>query len=180
MKQTDTHEDFLHRTHLFNLNGCIGRGAYDVAQFPKATDFIAHLDYLNIDRSLVWQVAARDLSPIVGNRLLLNELDEFELTERLYPVFVITPACFYERGVLEYLHEQLSSGRVRALIISPRFARFSVLQIERLLCELAQYEPLLIWGDSHGTAEFQGFYQLAQKLTQISFILSDRMWGEYT
>ncbi|MDY0169867.1 MAG: hypothetical protein RBS80_25210 [Thermoguttaceae bacterium] len=130
---------------LLNVNGMIGRGAYEEAEFPTAASLVEHLDYLAIERSLVWHVAARDLSPPLGNRLLLTHLTASGLTHRLIPGFIVTPACFFEYGVLDLLRGHLASGAVRALRITPEVSRFSVREIERVLHELASYEPALFW-----------------------------------
>ena len=47
----------------FNINGCFGRGAHELPEFPDAAAMVAHLDYLEVDRSLAWQVVARDFNP---------------------------------------------------------------------------------------------------------------------
>ncbi len=114
----------------FNINGSIGRGAYEEPEFPTAQSLVEHLDYLGIDRSLVWHVAARDMRPLEGNRRLLREIAEAGLEKRLLPAFIITPACFFEYGVMDYLREQFRSGQVRALRITPKMSRFPIREIE--------------------------------------------------
>ena len=163
---------------LFNINGMIGRGAYEEADFPTAASLVEHLDYLGIERSLVWHVAARDLSPPLGNRRLLEEVEGSGLERRLIPGFVITPACFFEYGVLDFLREQLASGAVRALRITPEVSRFSVREIERLLRELAPFEPALFWdcGNFGTEANLRDFESLAHTFAQMHFIVTQKMW----
>ncbi|MFN2352602.1 MAG: amidohydrolase family protein, partial [Kiritimatiellia bacterium] len=167
---------------LFNVNGCIGRGAYEVPEYPTAQSFVEHLDYLEIDRSLVWHVVARDLHPLTGNQRLLREIEEAGLQERLLPAFVITPACFYERGVLDYLRLQLACGRVRALRISPKTSRFPIREIERVLGELARFEPVLFWDcrESYGAHDLRDLESLAQALPKVNFVLTQKMWGGFS
>jgi len=166
---------------FFNVNGSIGRGAYEEAQFPDAASFAAHLDYLGVERSLVWHVAARDINPTFGNRRLLEEIKSSGFEERLLPAFVITPACFFERGTAAFLKEHLSSGRVRALRIIPDVSRFQVRQLERLLSELAEYEPVLLWDCRHGHDELsvRDFEFLALRFPGISFVVTQKMWGGF-
>ena len=109
---------------LFNVNGSIGSGAYETPDYPTAGDFLRHLDYLGIDRSLVWHVEARDFNPTLGNRRLLAAIADAGAQERLFPAFVITPACYFEYGALDFLRESLAAGRVKALRIMPKVSRF--------------------------------------------------------
>ncbi len=166
---------------FFNINGSIGRGAYEAPEFPTAQSFAEHLDYLGIDRSLVWHIAARDLSPVEGNRRLLREIAEAGLGKRLLPAFIITPACFYEYGVLDYLREQLHAGRVRALRITPEMSRFPIREIERVLGALAQFEPVLLWDCRHGHHELdiRDMEHLARTFPRVAFVVTQKMWGGF-
>ena len=162
----------------FNVNGHVGRGAYETPEFPFLNDFIHHLDYLGIDRSLVWHVEARDSNPVWGNRRLLEEIDEGGYGARLIPAFVITPACYYKYGTIAFLKENMSSGRVRALRIIPDVCRFQVREIERTLAELAEFEPLVLWDCPVFPDEFhvRDFEYLAKKFTKVNFAITQKMW----
>ena len=166
---------------FFNVNGNIGRGAYEDPQFPTAASFEEHLDYLGIDRSLVWHVAARDLNPMRGNRRLLDEIAEAGLEQRLLPAFIVTPACFFEYGVLDFLRAHFSDGRVRALRITPDVSRFPIREIERVLAELAQFKPALFWDcrHDHNEQDIRDMEHLARTFPQISFVLTQKMWGGF-
>lgn len=163
---------------LFDINGNIGRGAYEKPVFPDAQSLVRHLDYLDIDRSLVWHISARDLSPLPGNKQLLKEIEESGLQERLIPQFIITPACFFEYGILDFLRENLRSGQVRALRIIPNMSRFPVREIERLLNELAQFEPALFIScrDFNSELDIRDIETLAGKFPAVSFVLTEKMW----
>ncbi|MFA6293209.1 MAG: hypothetical protein WC637_15595, partial [Victivallales bacterium] len=119
-------------TSLFNVNAMIGDGAYEEAPFTSAESLVKHLDYLGIDRSLVAHVEARDLNPTWGNRRLLKEIAASGYPDRLIPAFVISPSCYYEKGALSFLKENLSSGKIRALRIYPSVSRFPILLLERI------------------------------------------------
>ena len=96
---------------LFNVNGSIGKSAYGATDFSTVSDMLKHMDYLGIDRSLAWHLAARDMNPAYGNRKLLAEISEVGAEERILPAFIITPACFYGNGVLDYLKECFSLNK---------------------------------------------------------------------
>ncbi len=166
---------------FFNINGSIGSGAYEEAQFPTAESLVEHLDYLGIEKSLVWHIAARDIHPSYGNRRLLEEIESAKLGDRLLPAFVITPACFFEYTTSHFIREYLASGQVRALQIIPDVSRFEIRQLERLLSCIAEYKPVLLWDCRGGHNEFaiRDFEYLACKFPGISFVICQKMWGEF-
>ena len=163
---------------FFNVNGSIGRGAYEIPDYPTAHDFIEHLDYLGIDRSLLWHVQARDLNPMIGNKQLLKEISEAGAQERLIPAFTITPACYFEYGAMDFLYESFASGQVKAIRIIPEVSRFPIRQIERVLSKLAEFEPLVLW-DCEAFAEESNFHNLeylAKQMPKVNFALTQKMW----
>lgn len=167
------------RLNLFNVNACIGRGAYEEPVFESAENLIRHLDYLRVGRSLVWHVIARDFNPTHGNRQLLKEIEAGGYRQRLIPAFVITPACYYENGALAYLRDQIGSGRVGALRIIPGVSRFQVRQIERLLRELDEFAPVVFW-DSRGAQPAMAFEDLghvAEACKRTTFVVTQVIWG---
>ena len=165
---------------LFNVNGLIGRGAYEDAEFPDAASFVNHLDYLGIDRSLVTHVEARDLNPTWGNRRLLKEIAESGCSDRLVPAFAVSPSCYYEKGVLDFLKDNFSSGKARAIRIFPEVSRFPVLQLERIFAELAEYEPVVVWDCRAGSDnDTRDFGALAEKFPKMSFVFTQKMWGGF-
>jgi len=168
---------------LFSVNGFVGRGARGASDFPGAADFVSHLDYLGVERAVVWHVAARDMNPFYGNRTLLEELAAMPRASarRLLPAFVIAPTDFYESGVSDFYKEKLASGEVRALRIFPGTCRFALRQIERVLRELAPYRPVVLWDlrDSAHPTDARDFVRLARDFPDLAFICTQMMWGEY-
>lgn len=166
---------------LFNGNGMVGRGAYEAPEFADLRAFVAHLDALGIDRSLVWHVEARDLHPLRGNRRLLEEIAREGLQERLLPALVVTPACYFEDGVMPFLREQLAQGTVRALRMTPEVSRFPLREIERLLGTLAEFKPAVFW-DARGFGEDRNLRDLellAARFPGVSFVVAQKMWGGF-
>ncbi len=162
----------------FALNPMIGYGAYAQPDFPGPEDLLAHLDYLSIDRCLVSAIEARDATPLAGNQKLLQEIAPFQ--SRLYPAFSITPADYFAYGSLEWLKEQAAAGR-RAFRLSPAISRFPLRLIERLLAELAPYQPVLLL-DARGSADpllFRDLEDLAQKYPAVSFVICQQMWPTF-
>ena len=166
---------------FFNVNGSIGKSAYSATDFPEASDLLKHMDYLNIDRSLVWHLAARDMNPAYGNRKLLAEIAEAGAEERIFPAFIITPACFYGNGVLDYLKECFASKQVRAIRLTPEMSRFPIRRIERVLAELAEFNPLVLWDAWTFPSEqkFSDLEYLANKFPQVNFAVTQVMWPPF-
>ncbi|MHC4872529.1 MAG: amidohydrolase family protein [Planctomycetota bacterium] len=168
---------------LFDVNGCIGKGAYEKPEFPGLKELIAHMDYLGIERNLVWHYQARDTNPTWGNKKLLDEMAQCpEAEKRIIPAFTVTPACFYENGTLEFLKESMKKGITNALRIFPSVSRFPVRQLERILKELAEYKPVVFFdcrsfkGDE---SVYHDIEYLCEKIPEIKFVVTQKMWGGF-
>ena len=168
-------------TLLFNINGLIGSGAYEIPQFPTAESFVKHLDYLGIDRSLVSHIDARNLNPTWGNKRLLKEIAESGYSDRLIPAFAVTPLCYYEKGTLDFLKNSFCSGKVKAIRIFPALSRFPILRLERIFSELVQWEPVVFWDcvGSDFDNDVRDFCTLAQKFPTMSFVFTQRPWTDF-
>ncbi|MCK5155866.1 MAG: amidohydrolase family protein [Spirochaetales bacterium] len=166
---------------LFNVNGSIGQSAYGATDFPAVLDMLKHMDYLGIDRSLVWHLGARDMNPDYGNRRLLKEIAEAGAEKRILPAFIVTPACYYGNGVLSYLKECFSKKQVRAIRLTPEMSRFPIRRIERVLSELAEFKPLVLWDYSalDNEQKFIDLEKLADKFPQINFTVTQVMWPAF-
>ncbi len=164
---------------FFNVNAFIGRGAYGVPEYPTAASLIEHMNYMGVDRSLVWHVQARDINPSYGNGKLLSEVEKSGFNERIYPGFIVTPTCFFECGTMDFLGKHLSEGRIKALRITPDISRFQIREIERVLGELARFKPAVFWDSAHNEEDISNrdFEYIAGKFQEISFVITQKMWG---
>lgn len=167
---------------LFNPNASYGCGAYGAPEYRTARDVIAQMDYLGVQRALVWHVQARDVNPTWGNRRLLAELGaDAAVAERLIPALVVTPGVCFEDGGLECVREALGSGRARALRIFPGTSRFALGQIERLVSEVAAHRPVIFWDfrDTTGPQDVQDMIALAGRFPQVSVVCTQLMWPQF-
>jgi predicted TIM-barrel fold metal-dependent hydrolase len=164
---------------FFNINGNIGSGAYGLPDFPNASDLLRHMDYLGVDRSLVWHTLARDLNPTTGNKMLLDELSD---QARLISAFVTAPADVYENGALDFLKSAFQRKAVKALRVFPATSRFSLGLLERLLGEIAEFEPVIFWTftNTTGRTDKTELADIAKKFPQINFVLTELMWGQFS
>jgi len=77
----------------FNCNSVIGKNWQNAGDFATAAELIKHMDYLGVDRSLVYSEYAQGGSTMGGNRELLEMIEPY--SGRLFPIFCVTPPDFY-------------------------------------------------------------------------------------
>ena len=173
----------MDKLRLFDLNGDIGRGAISDADLPDVETLLAHMDYLGIERSLVTHVRGRELSPTPGNSSLLDVLAGSDAaTDRLFPVFTINPACFYEKGVMDFLRRHMQEGRVRVLAAFPATCRHPLSHLEPILDDLARFRPVVLWDtreNPHGETDYRDLIDLATRLPDVAFVCRKKMWGGF-
>ncbi len=156
----------------------LGFGAYAKPEFPTPESLLRHLDYLGIDRALVYNITAQDYSPIVGNRELLRMIEG--CGERLKPAFVITPSDYFEHGTLEWLLDQAVRGN-RCYVLRPKMSRFPLRQIERLLAELCKYSPVFFadYRENMTPEDYRDMEYLALKYPDARFVICRQMWTTF-
>ena len=156
----------------------IGYGAYETPEFPTPESLLKHLDYLGIDRALVYSAEATDYSPVNGNKRLLETLRPYR--DRLFPAWVLTPTDYYEYGTLDWIREQMRAGH-RAFFIDPNLSRFRVRELERILLALDDLKPVLFTDNTYGTAPdlVYDIESLAEKCPGSYFVICKSMWGGF-
>jgi len=166
---------------LFDVNGAFGCGAFARPDFPEAADLLAHMDRLGVARALAWHAQARDLNPSVGNPKLLQAIEETDgAADRLVPSFVIYPPMFFELGAMDCLLGALESGRVRAVRAFQATSRFDLPELERVLKEIARFDPALIWDvrDRRGPQDYRELVALAERFPAVRFVCAQAMWPQ--
>lgn len=165
---------------LFDLNGDFGQSSIQKAVFPDPGAWLRHMDYLGIERSLVTNVAGRELNPTQGNRALLAALAADPGAKgRLFPVFTINPATFYEYGAMDFLRDQMRAGTVRALAAFPETCRHPLSHLEPILAEVAPFRPLLLWStkeNPNGELDYRDLMALAARFPTVTFVCQKKMW----
>lgn len=159
----------------FDLNYQLGRGTLNNGDYDTVEAILEQMDYLGIDRSLVWSAEARDWSAVNGNRELLEIIEPF--SKRLFPCFVITPRDYYEKGTVDFYQQQCASGRVRAFRISPVSGRSPVRECEFVLQKLAEYKPLVLIDTRElNLTDYADLELLARSLPTVKFVLNQKIW----
>lgn len=166
----------------FDINGRFGSGAYEKAEYPTARDLLAQMDYLGIDRALVWHILARDLAPVAGNRILSETiLASEEARRRLVPAQVVTPSNAYEYGAVAHIRAMAGRHSSAALRIFPKTSRFNIAALDRLFKELRDMEPVVFWDmkDDNGYTDTLGLRTLAEAFPGFKFVLTELMWMQF-
>lgn len=169
-------------TSFFDVNAVLGKGVFGNSEYTTPEALISQMDYLGIDRGLVWSCEARDACTTKGNANLLERITaKEEYRKRLFPAFVVNPALVFDKQGLEFLKISLKSSAVRALRIFPASSRFSMATLERLFHELKAFNPVILWNfrDTNGRADRTELVSLAQKFPRFKFILTQLMWGQF-
>ena len=170
--------------NLFDLNGDIGRGAIGDTPFHDVNTLLEHMDYLGIERSLVTNVESRESNPTIGNRRLLEAIERSQSAQnRLFPVFTINPATWYEYGAMDYLGEKFEERTLRALAAFPATCRHPLSHLEAILGSVDRYKPVLLWTtqeNPNSEADYKDLIDLAATYPDITFVCRKIMWGGFS
>ena len=156
----------------FNCNAVIGKNWQNAGDFSNAAELIKHMDSLGVDRSLVYHEYAQSGSTMGGNRELMEQIAPY--SDRLFPIFCLTPPDFYRTGRMEYMRSVAASGKVRAFRISNaiRPKRF-----EALIETLAEFKPLFMFDSIRAKGDYtDDFIYLGERYPQVSFVVTRQMW----
>lgn len=158
--------------NYFSVNAVIGGGMTGPGDFPTAESLVRHLDYIGVDRTLVYSMNALDRSPINGNKTLLDDIASYP--DRLIPSFVISPADYYENGSIAFLREKAKSGEVRAFRLS---TAFRVKNYERVIAELEEFSPVFLKNTGYADDALNDLEAIARQYPKATFILCKQMWN---
>jgi len=155
--------------HFFDANCWIGR-SNNLLPFciSKKNKILEQMDYYGIEKAVVCHTLARYYHPLVGNELLLQEI---EGNKRLEGCFVLLPPATGEMGSLdEYIDHMLSKG-VHCVRLFPKSHHFSLEEwsADLLLGKLQERRiPLFIWGRE---IEWDILYRICKRYPSLPLIL---------
>lgn len=158
-----------------DLNYVLGKGSSGEPGYDTPESILQQMDYLDIDRAVVFSAEARDWSGINGNHMLLDSLRPY--MERLKPAFIITPRDYYEKGTMEYYQSMAANGTVRMFRIVPGKTRTALYECEFVLEALANF-PITVQIDSRELKleDYRTLAELANKFPAINFLLGQKIW----
>jgi len=112
---------------LFDCNAGFGTSMLRPIRFAEtAQGLLKEMDYYGISEALVYHARQRDDSPVVGNELLLDEIDGFD---RLHGTFTILPLQTGELGSLEAILEKMRTKDIRAFWSFPAEHKYLMTRI---------------------------------------------------
>jgi len=107
---------------FFDCNASFGRRKLVLPNsFYKKEDLLKYMDAYRIDRALVTHALARELDPIAGNEMLM---DEIKGNDNLVPAWVVLPHHTNEFPAPEDLINQLKAKNVKAVTLLPSLADY--------------------------------------------------------
>ncbi len=162
---------------FFDANAFIGRPVQGVAR-PAATadDLLAEMDRNGIDRALVWHIAQHDLAPVVGNRMLAEQIGPHD---RLVGCWTILPSCLPEFPKPDDLVAQMKDARVRALRVFPEPHHYLLRRevLGPVLWTMVERRIPLILSNARGSG-WPAIYDLLDDLPDLVCVTSDYgCWG---
>lgn len=102
---------------FFDCNMCFGTSMIRPIRFAEtARELLKEMDFYGISESLVYHSRQCDDSPVVGNEILLKEIEGFD---RLHGTFAILPLQTGELGSSEAVLEKMKAKDVRAFWAFP-------------------------------------------------------------
>ena len=101
----------------FDCNCNFGmRGVIDPGSFYKVEDLKKRMEHYGISKALVYHSLAREYSPMVGNAMLMDEIQKYP---EFYPMWAVMPHHTNEFYTPSELKEKLRINNVRAVCIFP-------------------------------------------------------------
>jgi predicted TIM-barrel fold metal-dependent hydrolase len=165
---------------LFDCNKYLGPGFPQRPDFPGATDLLAHLNRLGIDRAVAWHTAARDLHPMAGNEQLLCEIEAACAHDRIIPSFVIAPSMINEPGVMDRFLDLVRTHHVRAFHFFPNKLGWSLSDIAPVIRTILPFNPVLFLDSFENLGkDLEGIMSFSAEFPQVSLIYTNAMWVHY-
>ncbi len=165
--------------NLFDCNGRFGNPSMSAPEFPAVKDVLNFMDYLGIQRSLVWNVESRDSNALWCNCRLIDQIRQTPgAKDRIIPSFYISPGMMYERGGIEGLTRLLADTKVAALRFHRGLSGYTLDQVQPIIREIVPFKPVLFL--NHAEAEPSDILSFTEKYPQVPLVLMEFAWGHYT
>jgi len=114
---------------FFDCNCVIGKrsirrsGESNAEEFYTLQSLLSEMDYAGIDEALVYHSLAKEYSPTVGNKKLMEEIKN---NDRLHPCWVVMPSSTGEMPESESLISEMLDNGVRAVRLFPTDHSYSL------------------------------------------------------
>ncbi len=159
--------------NFFDCNCSIGmRGVVHPGSFYTVEELERKMKHYGIGKALVYHSMAKEYNPVVGNKLLLEEI---KAHPSLYPVWVVMHHHTQEFPGPDELIRDMRNHGIKAVRMFPGQweQNFSVAQWNcgELFAALEEYRvPVMIGLDSIG---WNGFYELLGSYPQLNILMTE-------
>lgn len=175
----DSVEPTVELPRFFDAHKYLGPGFPAEPDFPTVASLLAEMDRLHTERALVWHTAARTAQPLAGNRQLIVELDAAGARERLVPAFVIAPSLAEAGELRETFLDLVRRENVRAFRYFPRTGGGGLDDLDPLMNELAERNPVLLLDcfESLGVGPILGrIIGFTKRHPTLTLVFTNAMW----
>ena len=159
--------------NFYDCNCSIGmRGILNPGSFYKVEELERKMKYYGIGKALVYHSMAKEYSPSVGNRLLMEEIKDHPV---LSPVWVVMPHHTQEFFTPDELIRKMRESGIKAVRMFPgqweQNYSLAKWNCEELFTVLQEYHiPVMIGLDSIGWNEL---YELLSSYPKLNLIITE-------
>jgi uncharacterized protein len=165
---------------FFDCNKYFGPGFPKRPDFPEATDLLAHMDRLGIDRAVAWHTNARENNPIAGNEQLIQEIEKSSCRERIIPSFIITPGLANDQAVEDHFLDLVRKHRIHAFHFFTGDMGWSLRDISPVIRKILGFKPVLFLDSFENIGDdLTGIMDFSAEFPQVSIIFTNAMWVHY-
>ena len=172
---------------LFDSNACFGMDMVnhecvnhenfivmekvDIAE--TAEELVAEMDYIGIEKAVVWHRAQYDQDPTAGNKKLIDGIQG--VVERLIPSWVILPDITDSEYAPNIFFDEMKKNGVKALRAYPEQNRY-------ILCDVTMGEQLGLLSELKiplylsPMFGFEMVYNVMEEFANLTVILSNIGW----
>jgi len=168
------------RMKFFDCNASFGTPMVPPLRYSNnAQELLKEMDYYGISEALVYHARQRDDSPVVGNSILL---DEIEGIDRLHGTLAILPTQTGELGTAKSFMDLMRGKNIRALRAFPAEHKYSM--SKTALGDI--YDLMTEWkiplfvniGESSGVSGWHLIEKILSDVPDLTLIVTEHgSWG---
>jgi predicted TIM-barrel fold metal-dependent hydrolase len=155
--------------YFFDANAMLGRWPTEKLAFYQVEDLVKRMDYVGINKALVYHSLAQLYDPMSGNKILMEEIEGYN---QLYGCWVLVPPFTPEIGTVDEIMAKMKENNIQAIRLCPKEHGFKLTpwNTGELLTALEQKRvPLFIDGDQ---VELGNIQSLCETYPQLPVVLT--------